>query len=93
MRVFLSIQHPNLKVIQEIEVSNRATAAEILNLSEISKLIKSLDFQYIVGVNGEVLDGKYFPKPEDYRLKPNDRVEILRELYQDPKVRRKKKVS
>ena len=92
MRVFISIQHPNLKVFREIEVSNRATAQELLQQSDIRELLDSLDSKYFIGVNGELLDGKYLPKPEQYRLSPNDRVEILRDLFQDPKERRKKNV-
>ena len=93
MRVFFSIQHPNLKVFNEIEVSNRTTAAELLATSYIQKLLEPLQNEFEVGVNGELLDGKYLPLPEQYRLSPDDRVEVLRELFQDPKDRRRKNIT
>ena len=39
---------------------------------------------YKIGVNGEILDGKFFPVPKKYRLQEGERVEIYNALKVDP---------
>jgi putative ubiquitin-RnfH superfamily antitoxin RatB of RatAB toxin-antitoxin module len=64
----------------------------LLEFKEIKNILTSIDHEIYIAVNSELLDGNFKPLPHKYRLKEGERVEILRNLKQDPKQRRLDKV-
>ena len=79
MKIFFTYQGVEDKYFYELNVS-------------IREIVAQLNHKLVVAVNGELLDGNFRPKPNKYRLKEGERVELLRPLNQDPKERRLKKV-
>ena len=92
MKVFFSYQGQEEKYFLSFEVSSSLTVAELIDFDEIHKIISSIDHEYKLAVNSEILDGSFKPLPHKYRLREGERVEVLRPLVQDPKSRRLKNV-
>ena len=92
MKVFFTYQGVDKKYFYEFDVSSSITVAELIKFDEINEIISNLNHDLIIAVNSELLDGKFKPLPQKYRLKEGERVEILRPLHQDPKDRRLKKI-
>jgi putative ubiquitin-RnfH superfamily antitoxin RatB of RatAB toxin-antitoxin module len=91
MKIYVSIQREVNSSFLKLDVSESITAKEVLELPEVKKLYqKEINFLK-VGVNGEELDGKFKPKPTNYRMSDGERLEVYRPLFQDPKERRKNK--
>ena len=92
MIVFFSYSTPGKTFLHEIEVATGTTVEQLLDLKKIKKLTSIISPRFKVGVNSEILDGEFKPIPKKYRLKEGERVEIYRELTQDPKERRRKNI-
>jgi len=93
MKIYVSIQQEANPSFLKLDVSESITAKEVLELPEVKKLHQQEINCIKVGVNGEELDGKYMPKPINYRMSDGERLEIYRPLFQDPKERRKNKAK
>ena len=92
MKVFFTYQGEEDKYFYEFNVSSSLTVEELLQFKKIQDVIDKLNHKLTIAVNGELLDGNFKPKPNKYRLKESERVELLRPLRQDPKERRLKKI-
>ena len=92
MKVYFSYQSTKDKYFLELDVSSSITVSELMEFVEVKTIVTNIDHDLIIGVNGELLDGNFKPKPNKYRLKEGERVELLRPLKQDPKERRLKKI-
>jgi putative ubiquitin-RnfH superfamily antitoxin RatB of RatAB toxin-antitoxin module len=92
MKVFFTYQGLDNRYFYEFDVSSSTTVAQLMKFDQINKIISNLDHDLIIAVNSELLDGKFKPLPQKYRLKEGERVELLRPLHQDPKDRRLKKI-
>ena len=94
MKIFLSYINNSKTHLKEFEVAEGSTVKDLLEHNEVMHLIKKQqNHDYKIGVNGEILDGKFFPKPDKYRLNEGERVEFYRSLKVDPKENRKKRSS
>lgn len=92
MKVFFTYQGEEDKYFYSFNVSSSLTVEELLQFKKIQDVIDKLNHKLTIAVNGELLDGNFKPKPNKYRLKEGERVELLRPLRQDPKDRRLKKI-
>ena len=92
MKVFFTYQSEEDKYFYSFNVSSSLTVEELLQFKKIQDVIDKLNHKLTIAVNGELLDGNFKPKPNKYRLKEGERVELLRPLRQDPKERRLKKI-
>ena len=92
MKVFFTYQGEDKNYFYEFDVSSSITVAELIKFDVINEIISNLNHDLIIAVNSELLDGKFKPLAQKYRLKEGERVEILRPLHQDPKKRRLKKI-
>ena len=92
MKVFFTYQGEEDKYFYSFNVSSSLTVDELLQFKKIQDVIYKLNHKLTIAVNGELLDGNFKPKPNKYRLKEGERVELLRPLRQDPKERRLKKI-
>ena len=92
MKVFFTYQGEEDKYFYSFNVSSSLTVEELLQFKKIQDVIDKLNHKLTIAVNGELLDGNFKPKPNKYRLKESERVELLRPLRQDPKERRLKKI-
>jgi len=89
MKVFFTYQGKDKnKFFLEFEVAHGTNVKEVLMKKECKEIISKINHSFKIGVDGEILDGKFNPKPEQYRLKEGERIEIYRDLTQDPKDRR-----
>ena len=93
MKIYVSIQNGADSSFLELDVSESITAKEVLELPEVKKLYQEKINYLKVGINGEELDGKYKPKPINYRMSHGERLEVYKPLFQDPKERRKNKAK
>ncbi|RCL42227.1 MAG: hypothetical protein DBW96_01020 [SAR86 cluster bacterium] len=94
MKIFLSYINNSKTHLKEFEVAEGSTVKDLLEHNEVRHLIKKQqNHDYKIGVNGEILDGKFFPKPDKYRLNEGERVEFYGPLKVDPKENRKKRSS
>tara|TARA_A200000159_G_C7039363_1_gene221431 strand:- start:59 stop:340 length:282 start_codon:yes stop_codon:yes gene_type:complete len=91
MKIFLSYINDSKTYLKEFEVAEGSTVQDLLEHNEVRHLIKQQNYDYKIGVNGEKLDGKFFPKSDKYRLNEGERVEFYRPLKVDPKENRKKR--
>tara|TARA_B100001113_G_scaffold175748_1_gene144007 strand:- start:337 stop:618 length:282 start_codon:yes stop_codon:yes gene_type:complete len=91
MKIFLSYLNDSKIHLKEFEVAEGSTVQDLLKHKKVRHLIKGQNHDYKIGVNGEILDGKFFPKPDKYRLQDGERVEFYRPLKVDPKENRKKR--
>ena len=92
MKVFFTYQGEEDKYFYSFNVSSSLTVEELLQFKKIQDVIDKLNHKLTIAVNGELLGGNFKPKPNKYRLKEGERVELLRPLRQDPKERRLKKI-
>jgi putative ubiquitin-RnfH superfamily antitoxin RatB of RatAB toxin-antitoxin module len=89
MKIFFTYQGKDKnKFFLEFEVAHGTNVKEVLLKKECKEIISKINHSFKIGVDGEILDGKFNPKPEQYRLKEGERIEIYRDLTQDPKDRR-----
>lgn len=80
---------PERQHLIELMVPAGTTALEAVRLSNIAREFPGIDPATVpMGIFSKPLDGKTLPLPQDYRLKPRDRVEIYRPLTIDPKAAR-----
>ena len=88
MKIFFSYSENNRTHLKSFELAEGSTVDELLEIDDVRQVLEFQNVDYKIGVNGEILDGKFNPKPEQYRLKEGERIEIYRDLTQDPKDRR-----
>ena len=93
MKIYFSLLGLQGIAFQELDVSESITAQEVLELSKIKELLDDATFEFKIGVNGVVLDGKYKALPKNYRMSDGERLEVYKPLHQDPKERRKAKAD
>ena len=91
MKIFFSFSENNKTELKSFELAEGSTVDELLKIDGVRQVIESQNEDYKIGVNGEILDGKFFPVPKKYRLQEGERVEIYNALKVDPKDNRKKR--
>ncbi len=91
MKIFFSYSENNKTQLKSFELAEGSTVDELLKIDDVRQVIESQNEDYKIGVNGEILDGKFFPVPKKYRLQEGERVEIYNALKVDPKDNRKKR--
>ena len=91
MKIFFSYSENSRTHLKSFELAEGSTVDELLKIDDVRQVIESQDEDYKIGVNGEILDGKFFPVPKKYRLQEGERVEIYNALKVDPKDNRKKR--
>ena len=91
MKIFFSYSENSRTHLKSFELAEGSTVHELLKIDDVRQVIESQNEDYKIGVNGEILDGKFFPVPKKYRLQEGERVEIYNALKVDPKVNRKKR--
>ena len=80
---------PERQRLIELQVPPGTTALEAARRSGIAQEFPAIDFATAqMGIFAKPLDGKTLPLPQDYRVKPRDRIEIYRPLMIDPKAAR-----
>ena len=91
MKIFFSYSENSRTHLKSFELAEGSTVDELLKIDDVRQAIESQNEDYKIGVNGEILDGKFFPVPKKYRLQEGERVEIYNALKVDPKDNRKKR--
>ena len=91
MKIFFSYSENSRIHLKSFELAEGSTVDELLKIGDVRQVIESQNEDYKIGVNGEILDGKFFPVPKKYRLQEGERVEIYNALKVDPKDNRKKR--
>ena len=91
MKIFFSYSENSRTHLKSFELAEGSTVDELLKIDDVGQVIESQNEDYKIGVNGEILDGKFFPVPKKYRLQEGERVEIYNALKVDPKDNRKKR--
>lgn len=91
MKIFFSYSENSRTHLKSFELAEGSTVDELLKIDDVRQVIESQNEDYKIGVNGEILDGKFFPMPKKYRLQEGERVEIYNALKVDPKDNRKKR--
>ena len=91
MKIFFSYSENSRTHLKSFELAEGSTVDELLKIDDVKQVIESQNEDYKIGVNGEILDGKFFPVPKKYRLQEGERVEIYNALKVDPKDNRKKR--
>ena len=91
MKIFFSYSENKKTHLKSFELAEGSTVDELLEIDDVRQVIESQNADYKIGVNGEILDGKFFPVPRKYRLQEGERVEIYNALKVDPKDNRKKR--
>ncbi|MGB0461058.1 MAG: RnfH family protein [Gammaproteobacteria bacterium] len=91
MKIFFSYSENSRTHLKSFELAEGSTVDELLKIDDVRQVIESQNEDYKIGVNGEILDGKFFPVPKKYRLQEGERVEIYNALKVDPKDNRKKR--
>ncbi|MDC1529095.1 RnfH family protein [Gammaproteobacteria bacterium] len=85
---------PQRQMIISLRVAKDCTALEAVKQSAIDKKFPGVDFtDAAMGIFSRPLNGIDLPKPEQYVVKENDRVEIYRNLLKDPKQARLDRVQ
>jgi putative ubiquitin-RnfH superfamily antitoxin RatB of RatAB toxin-antitoxin module len=85
---------PERQRLIKLQVPLGCTALEAVRLSQIAREFPGLDIDSAdMGIFAKNLDGKLLPTPEQYVLKPRDRVEIYRPLQADPKAARAQRAA
>jgi len=80
---------PERQRVIEVLVPAGTSALEAARRSGIAQEFPSIDLATAaMGIFSKPLDGKTLPLPQDYCMKPRDRVEIYRPLLIDPKAAR-----
>ena len=81
---------PEEQRVITLQVPRGTTAREAANRSGITKEFPEINLETtVMGIFSRKLDGKRAPAPQDYVLKPRDRVEIYRSLQITPMEARK----
>ena len=91
MKIFFSYSENSRTHLKSFVLAEGSTVDELLKIDDVRQVIESQNEDYKIGVNGEILDGKFFPVPKKYRLQEGERVEIYNALKVDPKDNRKKR--
>ena len=91
MKIFFSYSENSRTHLKSFELAEGSTVDELLKINDVRQVIESQNEDYKIGVNSEILDGKFFPVPKKYRLQEGERVEIYNALKVDPKDNRKKR--
>ena len=91
MKIFFSYSENSRTHLKSFELAEGSTVDELLKIDDVRQVIESQNDDYKIGVNGEILDGKFFPVPKKYRLQEGERVEIYNALKVDPKDNRKRR--
>ena len=91
MKIFFSYTENSRTHLKSFELAEGSTVDELLKIDDVRQVIETQNEDYKIGVNGEILDGKFFPVPKKYRLQEGERVEIYNALKVDPKDNRKKR--
>ena len=91
MKIFFSYTENSRTHLKSFELAEGSTVDELLKIDDVRQITESQNEDYKIGVNGEILDGKFFPVPKKYRLQEGERVEIYNALKVDPKDNRKKR--
>ena len=91
MKIFFSYSENSRTHLKSFELAEGSTVDELLKIDDVRQIIESQNEDFKIGVNGEILDGKFFPVPKKYRLQEGERVEIYNALKVDPKDNRKKR--
>jgi len=78
---------------ERIEIPNNCTAKDAIQNYLPKRTLQLLAPDFSLGIWGVNLDGRILPKPENYRLKAQDRLEIYYPLKCDPKKNRKIKAQ
>ena len=91
MKIFFSYSENSRTHLKSFELAEGSTVDELLKIDDVRQVIETQNEDYKIGVNGEILDGKFFPVPKKYRLQEGERVEIYNALKVDPKDNRKKR--
>ena len=91
MKIFFSYSENSRTHLKSFELAEGSTVDELFKIDDVRQVIESQNEDYKIGVNGEILDGKFFPVPKKYRLQEGERVEIYNALKVDPKDNRKKR--
>ena len=91
MKIFFSYTENSRTYLKSFELAEGSTVDELLKIDDVRQVIESQNKDYKIGVNSEILDGKFFPVPKKYRLQEGERVEIYNALKVDPKDNRKKR--
>ena len=91
MKIFFSYSENSRTHLKSFELAEGSTVDELLKIDDVRQVIESQNEDYKIGVNSEILDGKFFPVPKKYRLQEGERVEIYNALKVDPKDNRKKR--
>ena len=85
---------PQRQMIIRLRVANGCTALEAVKKSAIDRKFPGVDFTHAdMGIFSRPLNGIDLPRPEQYLLEDNDRVEIYRCLLKDPKQARLDRVQ
>lgn len=94
IKVEVAFALPQRQMIISLNVTKDCTALEAVKQSAIDKKFPGVDFtDAAMGIFSRPLNGIDLPKPEEYVLKENDRVEIYRSLLKDPKQARLDRVQ
>ncbi len=81
---------PEFQRIIRLRVPIGTSAWDAVRQSGIAEEFPEIDLESaVMGIFSRKLDGRRAPTPQDYALKPRDRVEIYRPLRADPKQTRK----
>ena len=91
MTIFFSYTENNRTHLKSFELAEGSTVDELLKIDDVRQVVESQNEDYKIGVNGDILDGKFFPVPKKYRLLVGERVEFYNALKVDPKDNRKKR--
>ncbi len=85
---------PQRQMIISLRVAKGCTALDAVKQSAIDKKFPGVDFTGAdMGIFSRPLNGVDLPRPEQYLLEDNDRVEIYRSLLKDPKQARLDRVQ
>ena len=70
MKIFFTYQGKDKnKFFLEFEVAHGTNVEEVLLKKECKEIISKINHSYKIGVDGEILDGKFNPKPEQ-KMRP-----------------------
>lgn len=77
---------PERQRIISLQIPRGTSARTAVELSGIAEEFPAIDLRNDpMGIFSRLLNGRDLPLPEDYPLRPRDRVEIYRPLIIDPK--------
>ena len=80
--------------IIQLNVPDNTTAITAVRLSNIVESFPEIDIENAtMGIFSQILGSKGLPGPNEYIMKPRDRVEIYRPLMADPKEVRKQRAE